>query len=175
MKTPDQEIIWRYIDGEGSPEERMALEARMRRDPELARTFIESRRLDIQLRKQTPEMPSMRFSGNVLDRLPALYRKKTFSAEPLLTARQLRTIIAATLGLAMTSLGFGGMAATDNFHSNKMSRLFGAFDGVLNQVGPEIFQWLSLLGMALTGLLVLDFFLQRWFGKPEESGTTSIR
>lgn len=70
-----EELLWKYLDGECSPEETGAVEKLLAEDPEFKREWARRHKLHKQLQQQELEQPSLRFARNVMDRLPELYHK----------------------------------------------------------------------------------------------------
>ncbi|MCO6487344.1 MAG: zf-HC2 domain-containing protein [Phaeodactylibacter sp.] len=73
------ELLWKYIDGDCSPEEAARVERRLAEDPGFKREWAQRVKLHQQLQQQEPEQPSLRFARNVMDRLPNLYRRLDIS------------------------------------------------------------------------------------------------
>ncbi len=107
MQSEDSILLWKYIDGQCTPEEALLLEQRMEQDEALKEAWALRVRLNTSLRQLPLEQPSMRFAVNVMDRLPALVRKIKF--EPLVSPRWLQVFgaSAATLVCAVIALVSG--------------------------------------------------------------------
>ncbi len=69
------ELLWKYIDGQCTPEEASRVEKLLVEDAEFKREWAQRHKLHQHLRLEELEQPSMRFARNVMDRLPNLYRK----------------------------------------------------------------------------------------------------
>jgi anti-sigma factor RsiW len=92
----NRELLWKHIDGSCSPEERQAVERLLAEDEAFKQEWAKAQKLHTALQQQEAEQPSMRFAKNVMERLPALYRK--ISIQPLLSPLAKRGFI-ALLGL----------------------------------------------------------------------------
>lgn len=66
MKTIEEEI-WEYIDGEGDPEQRQIVEAKLAIDPVYQKTHSEMMQIQQLILAQDLEEPSMSFTRNVMD------------------------------------------------------------------------------------------------------------
>ena len=69
------ELLWKYIDGQCTPEEVSRVERLLAEDAGFKREWAQRHKLHQHLRLEELEQPSMRFARNVMDRLPNLYRK----------------------------------------------------------------------------------------------------
>lgn len=75
LSEKDTLLLWRFADGECSPEEVASLTERLRREPGLAAAWAEIRQLQASLRAVEAEQPSMRFTKNVLEKLPPVTQR----------------------------------------------------------------------------------------------------
>ncbi len=65
----DLDLIWRYIDGQCSADESREVENRLKSDPTFRKQCSEVEEMDALLSKRAPELPSLRFGKNVMDRI----------------------------------------------------------------------------------------------------------
>jgi hypothetical protein len=103
MKTENNKPLWwARLDGDLSADEQKEFERRLTEEPELAENYFTARRLEEQLKRETPEQPSLRFTKNVMEALPTIYRR--IRIEPLLTYRALRRLGLGVLSLILLTL-----------------------------------------------------------------------
>ena len=133
MKEQNEQMIWKYLDGHSSPAECEAMEKRLAEDAAFRAAFLERQRLHAALQEQEAEQPSLRFAKNVMDRLPALYRR---SVEPLVRPFWTK-VFAGALG-AFLILYFGGV-----IYSVERGLVSG--EGPAAEVGNQVSTWLDRL------------------------------
>lgn len=149
---------WLSLDGDLDPAEQKRFEQAMEKDVELATTFFEAKTLDKALSKQEAEQPSMRFSKNVFEQLPQLYKK--ISIEPLFTKKALTIGILSVLSFSILSVVlafFLGGNASGGVESN-------FWKTYINQLANIPNQWLLTIGLAsfcLAAVILLDQFLKK--------------
>ncbi len=74
-------IIWRYLDGACTADERAQVETWIVQDPAFREAFETAQLIDQSLLRQELERPSMRFATNVMEHLPApLVRLRSWSS-----------------------------------------------------------------------------------------------
>ena len=149
---------WLSIDGDLDPAEQKLFEQAVEKDADLARTFSQAQILDSALSKQEAEQPSMRFSKNVFEQLPQLYKK--ISIEPLFSKKavtigslSILSFILLSISLAFISGGNSGGGVDSTFWSSYINSLSSIPD-----------QWLltiALVSFCLFAIIVLDKFLKR--------------
>ncbi|NRB52233.1 MAG: hypothetical protein HRU41_31455 [Saprospiraceae bacterium] len=71
----ENDLIWRFIDGDCDEAETKALLQRIEDDPEFKQAVEERRQLDEAFGSLELEQPSMRFTTNVMEHLPMLYQQ----------------------------------------------------------------------------------------------------
>ncbi len=89
MQPEDSTLLWKYIDGNCTPEEALQLEQRLAQDPALKAEWQQRLQLNSALRKLPLEQPSMRFAVNIMDRLPSLFGVRKINVKPLVSPRWL--------------------------------------------------------------------------------------
>lgn len=102
MKMKEEHNKWKMIDQALTPDEQAALEAELQQDPEAMQQLKEAQLLHKHLQQMETEEPSMRFTQNIMDRLPKLYRP--IQIRPLFTKRQLRWASGGLIFLVVLSL-----------------------------------------------------------------------
>ena len=70
-----EEKWWEQLDGDASPEERAELEKALKSDEQAQREYALRRKLHEELQGLEPEQPSLRFTQNLMERLPKLYQR----------------------------------------------------------------------------------------------------
>ncbi|NET36291.1 MAG: hypothetical protein F6K19_30410 [Cyanothece sp. SIO1E1] len=71
----ENDLIWRFIDGDCDEAETKAVLQRMEEDPDFKRAVEERQQLDGAFADLELEQPSMRFTTNVMENLPVLYQQ----------------------------------------------------------------------------------------------------
>lgn len=71
----ENDLIWRFIDGDCDEAETKALLQRIEEDPDFKQAVEERRQLDQAFVDLELEQPSMRFTTNVMENLPSLYQQ----------------------------------------------------------------------------------------------------
>jgi len=160
----DDALLWQYIDGTCSEDERQAVEKALAEDAELQKAFQAAQQVDKLLAESELEEPSMRFTQNVMDKLPQLYSR--FVKEPLLQKRWWKWTVGTVsfLFVAVTLLIFSVNNAL--IPELPMARTTQSFiqdstAAVLSQTS-SIF-WTLLLSASLS--IVLLFWMDKYFKK----------
>ncbi|GAB5553266.1 MAG: hypothetical protein Sapg2KO_28570 [Saprospiraceae bacterium] len=156
---------WLSLDGDLDPAEQKRFEQAMEKDAELATTFFEAKTLDNALSKQEAEQPSMRFSKNVFEQLPQLYRK--ISIEPLFTKKALTIGILSVLSFFVLSV-IPAFLLDGNASGNVESNFWETY---INQLSNIPNQWLLTIGLVsfcLTTVILLDQFLKKQILKKKQ-------
>lgn len=161
MENESSILIWKYLDGECSPQEKEEVQRLLSTDAAFAEELTLAQGLQETLQELEPEEPSMRFSANVTEKLPTLYHSVHASAD-LLPKGLVRTFIALVGSIALLSLGlfFGGQQnVASQFNILGWYTLnFGLFSN------PLLFA--TFLGsLALLGYFLMDFTLKKWILK----------
>ena len=76
-----EDLIWDYLDGTCTPEERIMVDQKLANDPAFHQLFLQSQALHKNLQQIEVETPSMRFSQNVMDKLPPVRNGTVTPAE----------------------------------------------------------------------------------------------
>lgn len=71
----ENDLIWRFIDGDCDEAETKALLQRIEKDPDFKQAVEERQQLDLAFVELELEQPSMRFTTNVMENLPTLYQQ----------------------------------------------------------------------------------------------------
>ncbi|MEL6944975.1 MAG: hypothetical protein AAFO82_20150, partial [Bacteroidota bacterium] len=78
-----EELLWKYIEGNCTDAEQMAVKQALEDDVDLKKEWLERKILHQMMEKQELESPSMRFTKNVMESLPKL-------SNYAITSKQLR-------------------------------------------------------------------------------------
>jgi anti-sigma factor RsiW len=148
------ELLWKHIEGQCSPEEQQEVERLLAEDAAVKLEWAQVQRLHHALQQQEPEQPSMRFAKNVMERLPALYRK--LSIQPLLSPRAKR-VFAGLLGLFFAAYFY---FAYLYLQANPAS----VGDSPLDKLA-DTFLSLPMTVMSLLAALSCAFLLLAWLDK----------
>ena len=145
-----EDIIWRYLDDQAGPEERLQVAQLLETDAAFREQFLQSQVLHRQLRDLEAEGPSMRFSQNVMERLPAV---SDLAVGPLISRRWLKLFFAgmATIIVLMSGSGWllfpesGGVDQQAESLADRINALFGVLPGGALVLGGIVFLSLALL------------------------------
>ncbi len=165
------ELLWKYIDGECTPEEAAQVERLLAEDAGFKREWAQRTRLHQELQQQEVEQPSMRFARNVMDRLPELYRKLDIS--PLISPLWKKIIggVAGVFLLAYFALVFNVIETAGPAEGGQIPEVQ-AFVDTLTGLPAQAMSILLALSFGYILLALLDRQLKKRFeGKARASGT----
>lgn len=100
-----EEKWWEQLDGDALPEERAAMERALQNDEEAQREYALRRKLHEELQELEPEQPSLRFTQNLMERLPKLYQRVQIG--PLIGKGWQRAYVAVFTLCVLGLFGFG--------------------------------------------------------------------
>lgn len=86
MSVMEETLLWKYIDGDCSPEELALVEKMLAEDQGLRQHFERMQALHGDLLNMDLEQPSMRFTTNIMDQLPVLKGTQLLSSRWVLAA-----------------------------------------------------------------------------------------
>lgn len=157
---PNKELKewWLSLDGDLGPTEQKRFEKALEKDAELAKVFSQAQLLDKVLEKQEAEQPSMRFSKNVFEQLPQLYKK--INIEPLFSKRALTIGGLSILCFFMLSVTLAFLLQ-DSSGSGVDSNFWTSYVQQLSSI-PD--QWLLTIGLSsfcIFIVILLDQFLKK--------------
>lgn len=104
--------IWDHIDAGDNAEAKAALEAQLGQDESLRVELAKSRKLHEELGKMEAEQPSMRFTQNLMDRLPQLYRRIPF--KPLVSKPWVQAYLIGFSLCLLVLFGFGWLTSASS-------------------------------------------------------------
>ena len=155
MKQPDDQLQWKYLDGE-------ATERRLT-DDETFKAELQSRQqLHHTLQQMEPEHPSMRFTINVIDSLPRLYQK---TIEPLVSPKWVKTFVGS---LVVFVAGLFGYAASNVSAVSAHSLLGSNLIERLNALPLSLFTILAMISFIYLFFVILDQQLKKRFARRGE-------
>lgn len=161
MEKDKATLIWKYLDEECTPTEKEELTRLLGEDAAFAEEFALARQLHQSLQGIEQEEPSMRFSTNLQEKLPALYRPVQVSADllPKTLVRLFGTIVGA---VALMSLGlFFGAQHNAAAKLNLLDRYtlnLGIFSN------PMVFG-VFLFSLGVLSYFLMDFAFKKWILK----------
>lgn len=175
MENEQSILIWKYLDGDCTPQEKEQVQHLLAQDATFAEELEMAKSLQETLQGMEPEHPSMRFSANVTEKLPALYRPIHTSTDIL--PKGLVRIFGSLVGtVAVLSLGlfFAGHDVLGN-HTGSGNHLGLPLLGKLNFWGrytldlgvfsnPMVFS-AFLISLAVLSYFLMDFTLKKWILK----------
>lgn len=150
---------WLQLDDELSPEEAATFLQKLEEDPELANTFAEAQQLENHLQAVEADEPSMRFSANVLDQLPTLY--KSISIEPIFSQKSLLRGILLLFSSVLISFmaAISGPGTSTNSPSWKWENYLDIF----MKIPSSALLIAALTGFCLVGVFLMDQYLKKRF------------
>jgi hypothetical protein len=158
MKEDIELRIWNFVEGTCSHDEKAAVQQHLDTDPEWQRIFLEVKEMQ-QLLAQEPELPSLRFTKNVMEEITR--QQIAPAAQSYINKRIiwaigifLGTIIAATL-----AYGFGQMNWKDNSAPVKEFKPLAKLDNI---DFSSIFSNNLVNGFLLLNIILGLFFLDRF-------------
>lgn len=154
------ELIWKYLDGACSPEEEGEVERLLAEDAAFKEEWARSRKLHESLKHQPLEQPSMRFARNIMERLPALYRK--INIRPLFTPMQWR-VIYGLLGAFLLGYSYLTFSFLESGAPGPGSRALESLANTLNSLPYQVMAVVAALSFGFITLAWLDRALKRRF------------
>lgn len=163
MNEKDERLIWRYLDGDLDDREKSVVQHRIKNDEAFREAFMKRELLQKSLQATEPEMPSMRFTQNVMEKLPQLYR---YTVRPLLPKVLVRgfALVMAMFAISMLVLPFlhpDGGGATDPLPLLENSR---RLSNAIVNVPKQWYLFVAVLSLSYLALLALDRYLRKRFG-----------
>lgn len=166
MENEQSILIWKYLDGECTPQEKEQVQHLRTHDNAFADELELAKSLQETLQAIEPEQPSMRFSANLVEKLPALYRPVHTSADIL--PKGLVRFFGSLVGtIALLSLGlfFAGQGVMGNQIGSGKLNILGRYTldlGVFSN--PMVFSTF-LVSLAVLSYFLMDFALKKWILK----------
>ncbi|MDX2068715.1 MAG: hypothetical protein SFV55_09830 [Haliscomenobacter sp.] len=168
MENAQSILIWKYLDGECTLQEKEQVQQLLIQDATFAEEMELAKSLQETLRTMEPEQPSMRFSANVSEKLPSLYRPVHISTDILpkglvrLFGSLVGTVAVLCLGLFFAGQGVLGQPAVIaqreiNFMGHYTLNL-----GVFSN--PMVFS-AFLVSLAVLSYFLMDFAFKKWILK----------
>ena len=156
MNTSDQQIIWKYIDGDCSPEEIREVEQKMATDPAFKAELEERKKLQQAFQAMETEEPSLRFAANVMDNLPEIYQRTAIPplVRPFWTRAFLVSLVGAFLVLLVVfMLSPGAIANPDSFWGLQEAQQLGSW---VNSLPAQLLVLISSLSFGSLLLIWID-------------------
>ena len=165
MENEQSILIWKYLDGECTPQEKEQVQHLLTQDLAFAEELELAKSLQETLHNMEPEHPSMRFSANVTEQLPALYRPVHTSADILpkglvrFFGSLVGTVAVLCLGLFFAGQGLLGQPYVV---ARKEINIIGGYTlnlGVFSN--PMVFS-AFLISLAVLSYFLMDFVFKKW-------------
>lgn len=141
---------WSSLDGDLSEQEQKAFEKEMAENKALAQQFMEAKELDAELKQMEADEPSMRFSKNLLEQLPQLYRR--VNIEPLFQRKALTRGGLFLAIVAMITLSPAFFVETEGLSGTPP--VWEQWLSFLNHLDP---QWISMIAFLCSGFILYFF------------------
>lgn len=155
--TIDEEILWQYIDNQLDTKQSKKVQQLINQSLEWQNAHQEALQLQQELQAIELEIPSLRFSQNIMDKLPADYR--TVQGKSLVTRPWLKRL---TLGIFLVISA--GIAVITQFAKATTSSSF-LEQWISQSAQQSVFLVFGLVAFAVVILAVFDRFLERRFKK----------
>lgn len=155
MKEQDKKLIWKVLDGEGTPEEREQSQQRRAEDSDFNLEFATREHLHDSLHKTEAEQPSMRFVMNVMDKLPQLYQR---TIKPLISPIWVKGFL-----YTMTALLVGYFGSVAYYMRNTEQISPEAAPGA--KVLSDFVQMFSTQTWVILGMLGFSYLFFVWLDK----------
>lgn len=151
----NQELLWKYAEGEYTPEEKAAVEALLAGNETLREEFEMIQEMQATLASMEPQQPSMRFTQNVMEALPKIYSPA--AEEPLVMPVWKKIFwgaVAATFGGVLIFGKFSGVRhAPAQPYVNDFNR---ELDAILNIVPNDLVTYFVMLLLVAGTLTIID-------------------
>ena len=166
MENEQSILIWKYLDGECTSQEKEQVQHLLAQDTAFAEELELAKSLQETLQGMEPEQPSMRFSANVTEKLPALYRPIHTSAEllPKGLVRIFGSLVGSTAFICL-GLFFAGQGMLGTHNGLGKLNILGRYTldlGVFSN--PMVFS-AFLISLAVLSYFLMDFTLKKWILK----------
>lgn len=165
MNPSDEQLIWRYLDGECDPEEQRTVASRLETDPAFRAAWAERRALHLRLQAVEAEQPSLRFVQNVMDRLPLSLR-----IEPLVSRRQWRNWLTGAAAFLLALLGLTWSLPPTAAGGTAVEPYLQPFNEFVLGLPQQLLALTGALGIGFLVLVWLDRKLKARFSRAEKPG-----
>lgn len=160
----NQELLWKYAEGNCSPAELAAVEKLIASDPSLQTELDNILEVQSVLMTMESEAPSLRFTQNVLDALPEIYPSEV--VEPLV-----KPIWKKAFWLAVAALIIGvtlmphSVSPTESVLSPYIDQVMGGINQAVGQVPNVVMQYFVLTLLSVGLLMLMDkIFMKKGHG-----------
>lgn len=153
--------LWDFVEGHCSPVEKAAVQQQLEADPVWQQIFLEVKEMQ-QLLMQEPELPSLRFTKNVMEEIT---RQRIAPAAQSYINRRIIWGIGIFLGiiiLAALVYGFGQMNWRDNSAPVTELKPLAKLDKLNNIDFSQVFNDNLVNGFLLLNIILGLFFLDRF-------------
>lgn len=168
MENTQSILIWKYLDRECTPQEKEQVQLLMTQDLVFAEELAMAKSLQEALQGLEPEQPSMRFSANVSEKLPALYKPIHTSADilPKSIVRIFGSLV-GTVAILCLGLFFAGhsMLGQSYVVAQREINIIGGYTlnlGIFSN--PMVFS-AFLISLAVLSYFLMDFVFKKWILK----------
>lgn len=163
MKPQDDKLHWKYIDGEATEQERTWVQRRLTDDASFKAEFQSRQQLNHTLQQMEPEQPSMRFTLNVMESLPVLYKK---AIEPLVSPKWVKAFIGSLVAAVVGLFGYAAISADAEVVTSHIPGQ--NFIERLNSLPISTFTTLIIISISYLFFVMLDRQLKKRFSKIEK-------
>lgn len=164
MKSREEEL-WEYLDGQDDPRQKALLEERLRAEGALRRELALRRKLNERLNEMEPEQPSLRFTQNLMERLPQLYRR--IQLKPLISPIWVKTYLVVFTLTVLSLFGFGLLSTTSSLIPLNLNLKADSFS---LEMEASISMRLAIIVTGITAAALFLFWLDKRLSKRYEEG-----
>ena len=156
-----QQLFWKYAEGTCNPAETAAVEKQLADNPSLQIELDSILEVQSVLVSMEAEAPSMRFTQNVMDALPAIYPNEV--ADPLVKPVWKKVFwIAVAILIAGLFLVPRSSQPKGDLLSPYMDQVTSGISNILGQIPGTVMQYFVLTLLSVGLLMILDkVFLKR--------------
>ncbi len=148
------ELLWKYAEGNCTPDEKVAVERMIASDP-LLRKELEIM-LDVQsnLAGMEAQSPSLHFTQNVIDALPELYANKEI--EPLVKPIWMKVFVGAMVAIFAVIISIPKSSGTSTISLPYLEEITNFINNTVSHLPSMTIQFSILILLSLAMLVFFD-------------------
>lgn len=156
-----EELIWTYLDGQLNAEDRARVETALETDPSFKELFLQSQLLHKNMQVMEAEGPSLRFTQNVMDRLPTV---KNLATGPLVSMKWLRSFYGGVIALIALLLGStAALVPVSSTQAQSAEEMIDRVNSIFGIIPANMLFMAGIIIISLLILLSLDRYLENRF------------
>lgn len=163
-KKTETEEIWAFIDKDMDPKEQAQFQQRLGKDKSLNQEWLERKKLNRSLQEMEVEVPSMRFTQNLMDRIGSLIPNKVF--KPLISKFWVKVFQLLGISFILALLVYLILSIWGIFQSEE-PLIYPGSELVNSFINNSSYQFFLILG-GLSFAYILLSFLDKYFNKESQ-------